>query len=165
MKRRTSRISAGHEKQAGNLQPKLQWFYLCLPCMQTSFWEQRATRDRVGSSSIFPEHNTCSQPSDVWQKTWARGREPERKGAGAGLDILKKNFSSDQLDLAECLRQSKELSASFHSLLSRFSFLQLCTYLLTTSLPKIEKQWKLSDPGCKNLHKQKVPPLTQAVSH
>lgn len=37
MKRSHNRTSAEHEKQGGNLQPRLQQFYLCITYVQTLF--------------------------------------------------------------------------------------------------------------------------------
>lgn len=49
---------------------------------------QDCKRHAVGSSSsIFSGRSTSSQLSDELQKTWARGWEPERRGAAVGLTL------------------------------------------------------------------------------
>ena len=72
-KRRSHQISAEHENQAGHLQHKCNNFiYAPFKCKHP-LGTQDYKRQGVGSSSIFSEHSTSSQPSDLLQQTWPAG--------------------------------------------------------------------------------------------
>lgn len=75
--------------KTSNLQLKLN---LCIVTCKHPLGTQNYKGQGVGNSTVFSEYTTSSESSDLLQKTWARGWEPERKRAGVGLILQRKSL-------------------------------------------------------------------------
>lgn len=83
---------------------------------------QEYKRQGVGSSSsiFWVQHHFSPFRSAV--EDLGKRLRTRKKGSMRRLDIIKKNSLQATLNCVECLRNSKGLATSFHSLLSRYLF-------------------------------------------